>query len=148
MGFPLLSTLGQQDTSRLFWKRRKRLLLDHWFFVYVYSVASVVWLLATLWTVACHAPLSMGFSRQEYWSGLPFPPPGDLPNPGIKLESPASPALVGRFFINELSGIWVVPKEFGHFSHPQTAGIRILNILSAILVAWFLAQSVKSYWIF
>ena len=39
---------------------------------------------ATPWTVACQAPLSMGFSRQEYWSGLPFPSPGDLPDPGIK----------------------------------------------------------------
>ena len=45
--------------------------------------------LATPWTVACQAPLSMGFSRQEYWSGLPFPFPGDLPNPGIELMSPA-----------------------------------------------------------
>ena len=44
---------------------------------------------ATPWTVACQAPLSMGFSRQEYWSGLPFPSPGDLPNPGIKPRSPA-----------------------------------------------------------
>ena len=43
----------------------------------------------TLWTVARQAPLSMGFSRQEYWSGLPCPPPGDLPNPGIKPRSPA-----------------------------------------------------------
>ena len=41
-------------------------------------------ILATPWTVACQAPLSMGFSRQEYWSGLPFPSPGDLPNPGIE----------------------------------------------------------------
>ena len=41
------------------------------------------------WTVACQAPLSMEFSRQEYWSGLPFPFPGDLPNPGIKARSPA-----------------------------------------------------------
>ena len=44
---------------------------------------------ATLWTVACQAPLSMGFSRQEYCSELPFPPPGDLPNPGIEPTSPA-----------------------------------------------------------
>ena len=43
----------------------------------------------TQWTVALQAPLSMGFSRQEYWSGFPCPPPGDLPNPGIKLESSA-----------------------------------------------------------
>ena len=41
------------------------------------------------WTVSCLAPLSVGFSRQEYWSGLPFPSPGDLPNPGIKPGSPA-----------------------------------------------------------
>ena len=43
----------------------------------------------TLWIVACQAPLPMGFSRQEYWSGLPCPPPGDLPDPGIKSASPA-----------------------------------------------------------
>ena len=47
-----------------------------------------VQLFATPWTVAHQAPLSMGFSRQEYWSGLPFPSPGDLPNPGIKPRSP------------------------------------------------------------
>jgi len=45
--------------------------------------------LVTPWTVACQAPLSMGFSRQEYWSGLPFPFPGDLPDPGIKPRFPA-----------------------------------------------------------
>ena len=49
---------------------------------------SRVQLFATLWTVACQSPLSMGFSRQEYWSGLPFPPPGDLPDPGIDHGSP------------------------------------------------------------
>ena len=50
---------------------------------------SRVQLFATLWTVAHEAPLSMGFSRQEYWSELPFPSPGDLPYPGIEPESPA-----------------------------------------------------------
>ena len=50
---------------------------------------------AAPWTVACQAPLSMGFSRQEYWGDLPFPSPDDLPNPGIK---PMSPALVDGFF--------------------------------------------------
>ena len=48
---------------------------------------------ATPWTAARQAPLSMGLSRQEYWSGLPFPPPGDLPDPGIELMTPLSPAL-------------------------------------------------------
>ena len=48
---------------------------------------------ATPWTVTHHAPLSLGFYRQKYWSGLPFPPPGDLPDPGFKPASPGSPAL-------------------------------------------------------
>ena len=56
-------------------------------------VLSHVRFFATPWTVAHQAPLSMGFPRQEYWSRLPFPPPGDLPDPGIKTASPASPAL-------------------------------------------------------
>ena len=60
------------------------------------KLLSCVRLFATLWTVAYQALLSMGFSRQEYWSGVPFPSPGDLPNPGIK---PGSPALAGRFFL-------------------------------------------------
>ena len=51
---------------------------------------SRVQLFATPWTVASQTPPSMGFSRQEYWSGLPFPSPGDLPNPGIETGSPAS----------------------------------------------------------
>ena len=50
---------------------------------------SCVQLFVSLWTIACQAPLSMGFFRQEYWSGLPCPPSGDLPDPGIKSESPA-----------------------------------------------------------
>ena len=52
----------------------------------------------TLWIVACQAPLSMGFSRQEYWSGLPLPSPGDFPDPGVE---PRSPALVGELFTTE-----------------------------------------------
>ena len=57
-------------------------------------------LFATLWTVAQQAPLSLGFSRQEYWSRLPFPPPGDLPDPGIE---PVSPKLASRFFTTSTS---------------------------------------------
>ena len=67
-------------------------------------------LFATLWAVAHQAPLSMGFSRQEYWSGLPCPSPGDLPNPGIELKCLISLALVVRFFTTsvtwEARGIW------------------------------------------
>ena len=58
---------------------------------------------ATIWTVIHQSPLSLGFSRQEYWSRLPCPPPGDLPSPGIK---PASLALAGEFFTT--SATWEV----------------------------------------
>ena len=57
-----------------------------------------------LWTVARQAPLSMGFPRQEYWSGLPFPFPGDLLDPGIELTSLTSPAMTGGFFTTEQPG--------------------------------------------
>ena len=60
-------------------------------------VLSRVWLFVTPQTVACQAPLSVEFSRQEYWSGLSFPPPEDLPDPGIDLETPSSPALQVEF---------------------------------------------------
>ena len=62
-------------------------------YVCVLSCFSPVWLFETLWTVACQAPLSMGFSRQEYWSGLTCPSPGDLPDPGIEPASPEGPDL-------------------------------------------------------
>ena len=62
------------------------------------QLLSRVRLFATPWTVAHQAPLSMGFSRQEYWGGLPLPPPGDLPDPGIESTPLASPALAERFF--------------------------------------------------
>ena len=62
---------------------------------------SCVRLFATLWTVARQAPPSMGFSRQEYWSGLPFPSPGNLPNPGIE---PTSPALEADALTSEPPG--------------------------------------------
>ena len=61
-------------------------------------------LFVTPWTVTWQALLSMGFSRQECWSGLPCPPPGDLPNPGIELTSLMSPALAGGFFTS--SATW------------------------------------------
>ena len=66
----------------LLWKRK-------------FESLSCVRLFAIPWTVVCQAPLPMEFSRQEYWGGLPFPPPGDLTNPGIK---PVSPALASGFF--------------------------------------------------
>jgi len=69
-------------------------------------VLSHVQLFAIPWTVAHPAPLSMGFSRQEYWSWLPFPPPGDLPDPGIKPKSPVSRTLQAYILY--------------HLSHPES----------------------------
>ena len=65
---------------------------------------SRVQLFVTPWTVACQAPLSTGFSRQEYWINLPFPPPGNLPNLGIKPMSLEAPVLAGGFFTTEPFG--------------------------------------------
>ena len=65
---------------------------------------SCVQLFSTPWIVALQAPLSMEFSRQEYWSGLPFPAPGDLSDPGIKPVSLASPTLAGGFFTTVAAG--------------------------------------------
>ena len=66
--------------------------------VHVLSHFSCIRLFATLWTVACQAPLSMAFSRKESWNGLPCPRPGDLPDPGTEPASFMSLALVGGFF--------------------------------------------------
>ena len=79
---------------------------------------------ATPWTVAHQAPLSMGFPRQEYWSGLPFLSPGDLPNPGIEL---VSPALTGGFFTVEPPGSFrpVHPLRVGSAPFPQIEGIPL-----------------------
>jgi len=71
----------------------------------VLSHFSHVWLFVTPEIVARQAPLSMGFSRQEYWSQLPFPPPVDLSDPGIKPMSLMSPALAGKFFTTNAN--WV-----------------------------------------
>ena len=68
------------------------------------QLLSCVRLFVALWTVARQALPSMEFIRQEYWSGLPFPPPGDLPDPGIEPTSPADSALASRFFTTEPPG--------------------------------------------
>ena len=81
-------------------------------------VLSRVQLFATPWTVVCQIPLSVEFSRQEYWCGLPFPSPGDLPDPGIEPASPTSPALAGGFFF--------------FFNHCTTSEDLLTNILTLI----------------
>ena len=90
---------------------------------------SCAWLFAMLWTVAHKAPLSMGFSMQEYWSGLPFPSPGDLSNQGIKPMSLKYPALAGRVFttsatrevLNSHEKNWLISTHHYSVSHQITA---------------------------
>ena len=77
---------------------------------YCAQMLSRVRLCVTPWTAARQAPLSMGFSRQEHWSGLPCPPPGNRPNPGIKPESRGFPALAGGFFT--IGATWEAPNKY------------------------------------
>ena len=88
-------------------------------------------LFATLWTEVQQAPMSMGFSRQEYWSGLPFPSLGDLHNPGIKPVSLMPPTLAGLFFTT--SATWEAPRttrwvqnDWEGLSHWDTAGSLLI----------------------
>ena len=87
-------------------------------------------LFVTLCTVAHQAPLSIGFSRQEYWSELPCPPPGNLPDPGIKPKSPVSPALAGGCLTT--SDTW----EASNYSIDQIFIICYIYINSTIKFIW------------
>ena len=108
-------------------------------FVVVFSCFSGVHLFATPWTVARQVPLSMEYSRQEYWSELPCPSPGELPHPGIEPASLESPALAGRFFTS-----WGIRQAQGSSKnllkmqtldpHPrpaelETVGLSLENLL-------------------
>ena len=78
---------------------------------------SRVCLFATPLILTLHAPLCMGSPWQEYWTGLPLPPPGDPPDPGIKSQSLASPALAGRFFTTGVTSAFMeVPARYGNVS--------------------------------
>ena len=84
----------------------------------------------TPWTVARQAPLSMEFSRQEFWSGLPFPPPGDLPDPGIKPESPVSLGLANGFFITNTT--WEARVSWV----PRLTLLDLMNKLDLLTCSW------------
>ena len=107
---------------------------------------SHVRLSATLWTIARQAPLPMGFSRQEYWRGLPCPPPGDLSDPGIKPRLFTSPALAGRFFTTSttweaLHSIYFLTKW------PMTETVKSLWSEHLHYYLWNLsASSMSDFW--
>ena len=101
VGWSLIYYRSDGDVNwKSIWKCCFRILNLHKVKVKVKSL-SLIWLFATPWTVAYQASLSVGFSRQEYWSGLPFPSPGDLPNPGIE---PGSPTLQADALLSEPPG--------------------------------------------
>ena len=108
------------------------------------QLLSHVWLFATPWTVALQVPLSMGFSRQEYWCWLPFPTSGDLPDPGIKPMSLVSPALAGRFFTIQFSSVqslshvrlfatpWIVARQASLSITNSRSSLRLMSIESVM----------------
>ena len=112
---------------------------------------SHVWLFATLWTVACQAPLSMGVSKQEYWSGLPFSSPGDLPNPGIKPISLMSPELADGFFTTIPT--WEAHTIYSTHTHTHTHKIfnwkfipyiNVLHMQRVITILFGISKASKS----
>ena len=114
------------------------------------SHTSCVWFFVTLWTVAYRNPLSMGFSRQEYWSGLPCPSPGDCPDPRIKPASLMSSALAGRFFITSTTSEAHLPVSCVSAQSCLTLwdpldcrplGSSVLGILQARILEWVAISS-------
>ena len=100
------------------------------------SVFSHVQLFEALWTIACQAPLSREFSRQEYWSGWLLPTPGDLPSPGVKPTSFTSPALADGFFITVLPGTLGRFNVFKVWSGQSSIWpmVRIWQMLSLVIL--------------
>ena len=101
----------------------------------VLSHISSIRLCATSWTVARQAPLSVEFSRQEYWSGLPFLSPGDLPDPGIEPVSLTSPALAGGFFTTSTTWEALKLPQSATFSHSHGC---CMTCLSSSQEHWYL----------
>ena len=108
----------------------------------VLSHFSRVWLCATLWTAARQAPLSMGFSAQEYWSELPCLPPEDLPGLGIKPASLISPALAGGFLT--INTTWKTFHCLGNYSISKLCSLRLFrNICIFVYILWLKKKNNK-----
>ena len=109
---------------------------------------SCVLLFAIPWTAACQAPLSMGCSRQEHWSGLPSPPTGDCPDPGIQPVSLMFPALAGRFFTTAADAAAKSLQSCLTLCDPidgSPSGSPVSGILQAITLEWVAISSSTPY---
>ena len=108
----------------------------------VLSCFCYVWLFVTLWTIAHQSPLSMGFSRHEYWSGLPCSPLGYQLNPGIEPASLKSPALAGEFFTTHTTWEAHLPSNLRSFSKSCLltfgAGLALQFFYSVTRGGWFI----------
>ena len=102
------------------------------------SYFSRVQLCTTLWTVGHQDLLSMGFSRQENWSGLPFPPPGDLPDTEIEFTSPAYPVLAGGFFTT--SATWEAQLALIGLKSIQFSSFQVLTRVLLFVTPWTAAR--------
>ena len=119
-----------QEETGIFNKKTSIILAVH--------VCSVVSDFATWWTVAQQAPLSTRFSRQEYWSGVPFPPPGDVPEPRIEPTSTASLALTGRLFTTEPLGKPNICRGIGDSASSSNSHVIVMmHILCQTLPCQF-----------
>ena len=107
------------------------------FLFYIYALGRVQ-LFVIPWSVVSQAPLSMGFFRQEYWSRLSFPPPEDLPDPGIEPMYLMSPALVGRFFPT-------VPPGKPSFSIDNGNYLKTVYLSQSEILLWFMTRVLKSW---
>ena len=101
------------------------------------SVASVMSDSAIPWTVACQAPQSMRLSSQEYWSGLPFPSPGELPDPGIEPKSPAGPVLQADYFLLSHEG----SPSYSNYLR----SIQVINICDLLTRYYLECSTIDSY---
>ena len=109
-----------------------------WLHACVLSHFSCVQLFVTLWTAAHQSPLSMRFSRQEYWSGLPCPPSGDLSDPGFKALALASPLLAGRFFTTNTTWEALYYCHWGSITELMNCVIDITCCLKLGSSTWWL----------
>ena len=126
----------------IFWSHKHVLYLDcSGGCACVLSRFSHVWLFVTLWTVARQAPLPKGFSRQEYWQGLPCPLPGDLSNLGIKPMFLMSPARAGRFFTT--STTWEAPWWLHGLN---TSNVHLKNNQSIVNLQCFVSFKCRAKW--